>query len=118
MKTFLFTLLLLFSATTIFAQSYQCPTSIKSDQGGGSCPAFTDPATGITYEHGTAVVTLVFETAIDPNCIPHLNYVTDKNGMVRVLRSGNGTLKQNQDDVIEYCLYGEQSEDNFFNQPD
>ena len=113
MKTLFLSVLLMSSVNFLFAQNQptQCPSSIKSEQGGGDCPDYNG-------QSGTATITLVFDHPINPNCIPHLNYVTDKEGTVRIVEPGIGSLKQNQNHVVEYCLYGDNNDYNFFNQPD
>src|SRR5687768_14094245 len=113
MKTLLFALLLLASVTTLFAQTPRCPIAIKSNQGGGSC---ADIVFGGETLKGTAVVTLTFSGPV--LCAPKLVSVTDHDNITRFLKSGVGTVQAApNNDKVEYCLYGEKSDDNFFNQP-
>jgi hypothetical protein len=114
MKTLILSLLLLTSASSIFAQTPRCPIDIKSNQGGGRC---ADLDFGGQSLKGTAVVTLTFSGPV--MCAPKLLSVTDHDNVTRMLKSGVGTVQAApNNDKVEYCLYGEKSDDNFFNQPD
>ena len=133
MKKVLLSLLLIGSVSSLFAQipqnpNFPCPIDIKSNEGGGNCKTCVQESNPTaqpnqpTFDfanNGTAVVTLNFGS-LRPSCIPKLMRVEDNKGFFRDIRCGLGNERKdgNADFEIEYCLFGEPSADNFFNQPD
>src|SRR5688572_17729845 len=101
MKNFLFSLLLVTSVISVFAQSLPCVTESKINNGGGSCP-------DIGGVSATGSITLSFDGTIDPGNIPIIvmaEEITDPLNPVPVvgITYGPGTLLANGD--VKYCYY-------------
>jgi len=101
MKKILFSLLLLASVISVFAQTLPCVSDYQINNGGGSCP-------DINGTSATGSVTLSFDGPIDPNNIPSIVKVEDitvPGDPVEVtgISFGPGTLLNNGD--VRYCYY-------------